>query len=74
MLAISGARPARLFIGPGSSRSRVASSGALILAQTEINRMAHLAGACPFRELHFRNELRFNPGSDGFVFRLFAER
>jgi hypothetical protein len=74
MLAISGARPARFFIGPVFFPLARGILGALILAQTEINRMAHLAGACPFRELHFRNELRFNPGSDGFVFRLFAER
>jgi len=48
--------------------------GALILTQAEIDRMAHLSGACPFREFHFRYELRFDPARDGFVFRLFAER
>ena len=74
MLAISGARPARFFIGPVFFPLARDIFGALVLSQAEINRMAHLAGACPFREFHFRYELRFDPGRDRFVFRLFAER
>jgi hypothetical protein len=74
MLAVSGARPARFFICPVFFLLKRDIFGALVLTQGEINRMAHLPGACPFRELHFRDELRFDPGRNGFVFRRFSER
>jgi hypothetical protein len=74
MLAISGARPARFFTGPVFFPLARDICCALVLSKAEIDRMAHLAGACPFREFHFRYELRADPGRDGFVFRPVAER
>ena len=36
--------------------------------------MPHLAGARPLCKLHLRNELRLDPGRDGFVLHFLAER
>ena len=74
MLAISGARPARFFLSPVLFPFARHVFGSLVLAKSEINGMTHLARARPFGEFYFRDEPGLDPGGDGFVFHLFAER
>ena len=47
--------------------------GLLVRSESEVNRVAHFAGAGPFGEFNLRHQLRLDPGGNGFILRLHTE-